>query len=168
MASGAVIRWSAMALDPLPPLLLLLQSLHALSFGATHLAAVGFVARAAPIELGAGVIVRGVDIPMVRTRTVRVRGTLTNASGQVVNSGLQDVVLPVNIGQRTVSLAIAPESTPRLVRVFERAQLVGDEPRVAFAQAPERFASRNHARADSRRPHTARPAATPPSVRFSA
>src|SRR5437868_3205640 len=52
-ASGAVIRWSAMALDPLPPLLLLLQSLHALSFGATHLAAVGFVARAAPIELGA-------------------------------------------------------------------------------------------------------------------
>jgi hypothetical protein len=34
---------------------------------------------AAPIELGAGVIVRGVDIPLVRTRTVRVRGTLTNA-----------------------------------------------------------------------------------------
>ena len=44
-----------------------------------------------------------------------VRGTLTNASGQVVKSGLQDVVLPVNIGQRTVSLAIP--SAPRLVPV---------------------------------------------------
>jgi MFS transporter, PPP family, 3-phenylpropionic acid transporter len=52
-AGGAVIRWGAMAFDPLPPALLLLQGLHALSFGATHLAAVGFVARAAPVELGA-------------------------------------------------------------------------------------------------------------------
>jgi len=52
-AGGAVIRWSAMAFDPLPPVLLLLQCLHALSFGATHLAAVGFVARAAPVELSA-------------------------------------------------------------------------------------------------------------------
>jgi len=46
-----------------------------------------------------------------------VRGTVTNLSGRVVKSGLQDVVLPVNIGQRTVNLAIPPESTPRLVRV---------------------------------------------------
>lgn len=46
-----------------------------------------------------------------------VRGTVTNLSGQVVRSGLQDVALPVSIGQRTVNLAIPPESTPRLVRV---------------------------------------------------
>src|SRR5207248_1725179 len=46
-----------------------------------------------------------------------VRGTVTNLSGQVVKSGLQDVVLPVNLGQRSVSLAIPPESMPRLVRV---------------------------------------------------
>jgi MFS transporter, PPP family, 3-phenylpropionic acid transporter len=52
-ACGAVVRWGAMAFDPLPPALLPLQCLHALSFGATHLAAVGFVARAAPLELGA-------------------------------------------------------------------------------------------------------------------
>jgi PPP family 3-phenylpropionic acid transporter len=52
-AGGAVVRWSAMVFDPLPPTLLLLQCLHAFSFGATHLAAVGFVARAAPVELGA-------------------------------------------------------------------------------------------------------------------
>jgi MFS transporter, PPP family, 3-phenylpropionic acid transporter len=52
-AAGAVIRWSAMVFEPLPPMLLPLQCLHALSFGATHLAAVGFVARAAPAQLGA-------------------------------------------------------------------------------------------------------------------
>jgi PPP family 3-phenylpropionic acid transporter len=47
-ALGAVIRWTGMALDP--PVLALpwLQMLHALSFGATHLGALGFVARHAP------------------------------------------------------------------------------------------------------------------------
>ncbi len=47
-ALGAVIRWAGMALDP--PVLALpwLQMLHALSFGATHLGALGFVARHAP------------------------------------------------------------------------------------------------------------------------
>jgi MFS transporter, PPP family, 3-phenylpropionic acid transporter len=52
-AAGAVIRWGAMAFDPPPMLLLMLQCLHALSFGATHLGAIGFVARAAPPGLGA-------------------------------------------------------------------------------------------------------------------
>jgi MFS transporter, PPP family, 3-phenylpropionic acid transporter len=52
-AAGAVVRWAAMALDPPPVLLLMLQCLHGLSFGATHLGAVGFVARAAPAGLGA-------------------------------------------------------------------------------------------------------------------
>jgi MFS transporter, PPP family, 3-phenylpropionic acid transporter len=52
-AAGAVVRWAVMALDPPPVLLLMLQCLHGLSFGATHLGAVGFVARAAPAGLGA-------------------------------------------------------------------------------------------------------------------
>ncbi len=52
-AAGAVIRWSAMALDPPAPLLPLLQCLHGLSFGATHLGAVAYIARAAPAEQGA-------------------------------------------------------------------------------------------------------------------
>jgi len=45
---GATLRWAVMALDPPVALLPLLQCLHALSFGATHLGAIGFVARAAP------------------------------------------------------------------------------------------------------------------------
>jgi PPP family 3-phenylpropionic acid transporter len=52
-AAGAVVRWGAMAFDPPPALLLMLQCLHALSFGATHLGALGFVARVAPAGLGA-------------------------------------------------------------------------------------------------------------------
>jgi hypothetical protein len=44
-----------------------------------------------------------------------VRGTVTNLAGQVVKSGLQDVVLPVNLGQRTVSIVVPPDSTPRLL-----------------------------------------------------
>jgi PPP family 3-phenylpropionic acid transporter len=52
-AAGATVRWIAMAFDPPHLLLPALQCLHALSFGATHLAALAFVARAAPAEIGA-------------------------------------------------------------------------------------------------------------------
>jgi MFS transporter, PPP family, 3-phenylpropionic acid transporter len=50
---GATLRWSVMALDPPAGLLPLVQLLHALSFGATHLGALGFVARHAPRGQGA-------------------------------------------------------------------------------------------------------------------
>jgi PPP family 3-phenylpropionic acid transporter len=52
-AAGGVVRWGAMALDPPVLLLPVLQCLHALSFGATFLGSVGFVARAAPPGLAA-------------------------------------------------------------------------------------------------------------------
>jgi PPP family 3-phenylpropionic acid transporter len=47
-AAGAALRWAGMALDPPVMALPWLQMLHALSFGATHLGALGFVARHAP------------------------------------------------------------------------------------------------------------------------
>jgi len=47
-ALGATLRWSGMAFDPPVYLMPWLQLLHALSFGATHLGALGFVARHAP------------------------------------------------------------------------------------------------------------------------
>ena len=52
-AAGAVVRWSVLALNPPVLLLPLLQCLHGLSFGATHLGAVQFFARAAPDRLAA-------------------------------------------------------------------------------------------------------------------
>jgi MFS transporter, PPP family, 3-phenylpropionic acid transporter len=47
-AAGGVLRWAAMALSPPDAVLPFLQLLHAASFGATHLGALGFVARHAP------------------------------------------------------------------------------------------------------------------------
>lgn len=52
-AIGATLRWTAMALDPPAFALPFLQCLHGLSFGATHLGAIGFLARAAPPGLAA-------------------------------------------------------------------------------------------------------------------
>jgi len=52
-ALGGVLRWGAMALDPPALLLVPLQCLHALSFGATHLGSMGLLTRAVPGELGA-------------------------------------------------------------------------------------------------------------------
>ena len=52
-AAGA-LRWTAMAFEPGLAVLLLLQPLHAFTFGATYLAAMHFLARAAPPDrLGA-------------------------------------------------------------------------------------------------------------------
>ncbi len=50
---GGAVRWGAMAFDPPSIALPLLQLLHALSFGATHLGALGFVAGKAPAGQGA-------------------------------------------------------------------------------------------------------------------
>src|SRR5262245_17781548 len=52
-AGGAVLRRTAMAFDPPTAALPALQCLHALSFGATHLGAMAFFARAVPKELAA-------------------------------------------------------------------------------------------------------------------
>jgi len=51
--AGALVRWMAMTLDPPGALLPLLQILHALSFGATHLGTLAFIGRAAPAGLAA-------------------------------------------------------------------------------------------------------------------
>lgn len=52
-AAGGVVRWTIMAFDPPAPMLPALQCLHGLSFGATHLGAVQYLAREAPEGLGA-------------------------------------------------------------------------------------------------------------------
>lgn len=54
-AAGALVRWGAMALDPAFALLPVLQCLHALSFGATHIGAMQYLALVAPPGLGATV-----------------------------------------------------------------------------------------------------------------
>ncbi len=52
-AAAAVFRWTVMAFDPPGWTLPALQALHGLSFGATHLGTIGYLANAAPKKLGA-------------------------------------------------------------------------------------------------------------------
>ncbi|MEQ1695454.1 MAG: MFS transporter [Hyphomicrobiaceae bacterium] len=52
-ACGGVIRWGAMSLDPSFGVVAGLQLLHALTYGATHVGAIHFIARAVPHK-GAG------------------------------------------------------------------------------------------------------------------
>jgi PPP family 3-phenylpropionic acid transporter len=52
-AGGAVLRWLAMAFDPPVALLPVLQLLHALSFGTTHLGALTYIAKNAPPQRAA-------------------------------------------------------------------------------------------------------------------
>jgi PPP family 3-phenylpropionic acid transporter len=51
--AGGALRWAAMAFTPPAAVLPFLQLLHALSFGATHLGMLGFVAAKAPPGRGA-------------------------------------------------------------------------------------------------------------------
>ncbi len=50
-AGAAIIRWAGMGFDPPLALLVPLQLLHALTYGATHLGAILFVARAVPDDV---------------------------------------------------------------------------------------------------------------------
>jgi PPP family 3-phenylpropionic acid transporter len=52
-AAGGVLRWGTMALDLPLALLVPLQCLHALSFGATHLGSMALITRSVAPELGA-------------------------------------------------------------------------------------------------------------------
>jgi PPP family 3-phenylpropionic acid transporter len=52
-AIAGLLRWTAMAMSPPFWMLPFLQSLHALSYGATHLGTLGLVTRIAPRRLGA-------------------------------------------------------------------------------------------------------------------
>jgi PPP family 3-phenylpropionic acid transporter len=47
-AAGAILRWGGMALDPPGALLIPLQMLHAISFGATHLGTMMYLGQNAP------------------------------------------------------------------------------------------------------------------------
>ncbi|KAB2849671.1 MAG: MFS transporter [Hyphomicrobiaceae bacterium] len=51
--TAAIVRWGLMAFDPPVAALFLLQALHGATFGAAHLGAMHFIARAIPERLGA-------------------------------------------------------------------------------------------------------------------
>ena len=108
-AGGAVVRWSAMAIGPPALLLPFLQTLHALTFGATHLGAVGFVMRHAPP--GQGATAQGylaVALGAVMAAIMAVSGWLFAAYG--------------NLAYAAMALVAAAGGACALYARFERAE----------------------------------------------
>ncbi len=88
-ALGAIARWAGMAFDP--PFLALpwLMLLHALSFGATHLGALGFVARHAPA--GQAATAQGylaIATGMVMAGAMGISGVLYEAFGALAYAAM--------------------------------------------------------------------------------
>jgi PPP family 3-phenylpropionic acid transporter len=50
-ALGGIVRWTVLGMTDNFWLILLVQPLHALTFGIAHLAAIGFIARAVPAQI---------------------------------------------------------------------------------------------------------------------
>ena len=100
-AVGAVLRWGAMAFDPPTAILLPLQLLHAASFGAAHLGAMGFLARAVPRELAA--TAQG----LVATMSGIVMASATGLSGLIyAASGSQAYLLMAAMGVAGLGFAL--------------------------------------------------------------
>ena len=100
-AVGAVLRWGAMAFDPPTAILLPLQLLHAASFGAAHLGAMGFLARAVPRELAA--TAQG----LVATVSGLVMASATGLSGLIYGaSGSQAYLLMAAMGLAGLGFAL--------------------------------------------------------------
>jgi PPP family 3-phenylpropionic acid transporter len=112
-AVGAAVRWAGMALDPPAYALPFLQVLHALSFGATHLGALTFIARRAPAGQGAtaqGYFAIALGLAMAASMTLA--GWLFGAFGSAAYAAM---ALAAALGggcaliaQRTRNIAVAP------------------------------------------------------------
>jgi PPP family 3-phenylpropionic acid transporter len=107
-AAGAVLRWGAMAFDPPAAILLPLQLLHAASFGAAHLGAMGFLARAVPRDLAA--TAQG----LVATVSGIVMASATGLSGLIyAASGSQAYLLMAAMGLAGLGFALIAHRVAR-------------------------------------------------------
>lgn len=122
LAGGAaVVRWAVLALDP--PLLAtgLVQTLHALSFGATHLAAIHFLTHAVPEDRSA--TAQGLYAAVVAGLVL---GSVTIACGPLYEAyggqAYAAMVLLAGIGTAAAAL---------LGRHWQGGLVVGDQPHSA-------------------------------------
>jgi PPP family 3-phenylpropionic acid transporter len=101
---GGVVRWTAMALDPPVAALPLLQVLHALSFAATHLGTMHYLAQVAPARRGATaqgdfVAVQGI----VFAAAMSLAGVLVGAYGDLAYAAMAAAAA---VGTLAASLAL--------------------------------------------------------------
>ena len=111
-AAGATLRWGGMALDPPPIALPFLQLLHALSFGATHLGALGYVARhAAPGQSATAQGYLAIALGAVMAASMGISGVLYGAFGSLAYAAMALAAIAGGacalIAQRTGRVAAA-------------------------------------------------------------
>lgn len=107
---GGVVRWTAMAFDPPAAALPLLQGLHALSFAATHLGIMHYLAQAVPARRGATaqgdfVAVQGI----VFAGAMSLAGLLVGAYGSLAYAAMAAAAA---VGALSVAFAFGAQSQP--------------------------------------------------------
>lgn len=112
-ALGGVLRWVGMALDPPAAILPFLQVLHALSFGATHLGALVFIARHA--QPGQGATAQGylaIALGLTMAASMALAGWLYGTFGSAAYAAMALVAIVGGgcalIAQRTRDIAVGP------------------------------------------------------------
>jgi len=112
-AVGAAVRWAGMVFDPPAAVLPFLQVLHALSFGATHLGALTFIARYAPP--GQGATAQGylaIALGLAMAASMALAGWLFGAFGGAAYGAMALAAIVGGgcalIAQRTRNIAVAP------------------------------------------------------------
>lgn len=101
-AAGAVMRWALIALEPPLPLLFLIQTMHALTFAATYVGTIEFIARAAPQRL--------INTAMTMNSTAGVgamTGLLTIAGGYIFQAAGASPAYFMMSGMAAAGLALA-------------------------------------------------------------
>jgi PPP family 3-phenylpropionic acid transporter len=92
--AGATLRWAIMALTPPVVLLPLLQVLHALSFGATHLGMLGFVAaKAAPGRSASAQGFLAIVLGTTMAASTALSGVLFSAFGGLAYAAMASVAV---------------------------------------------------------------------------
>jgi PPP family 3-phenylpropionic acid transporter len=113
-AAGAVVRWLAMMAQPSVEVLAVVQALHALSFGATHLGTMGLMARLVP----GGLTATGQGYLALMTGASMALASLL--AGQVHDVG-SVYLYALMLGMAAAGAAVVGIAWRRLVRAAEAA-----------------------------------------------
>ena len=123
-ALGAVVRWTAMSFDPPLWALFPLQALHALTFGAAHIAVIHFISEAVPEQLTgtAQALYASVGMGIAMAIATIISGSLYHhhqAGAYLGMAALASIGLIAAIalgslwrGGHVLSLALEPEQNP--------------------------------------------------------
>jgi PPP family 3-phenylpropionic acid transporter len=104
-AAAGVVRWTLTALTVALPVLVVAQTLHALTFGAAHLAAMHFIARAVPVEISASAqsLYSAIAMGVVAGGSLMAAGVLYAAAGGAAFHAMSALALAGGIAALALS-----------------------------------------------------------------